>query len=80
METYSFMNTIEVTIDEPRPGWAVFRVPLSGFRKNMELERLPGLLDRSLSFWLQHRPTARIRAALPIVEDGFTTALHVWWE
>jgi hypothetical protein len=74
------MSPIEVTIDELRPGWAIIRVPLSEFRKNVELERLPGLLDRTLTTWLAARPDVRVRAALPIVEDGFTTALHIWWE
>jgi hypothetical protein len=74
------MSTIEVTIEELRSGWAILRVPLSEFRKNVELERLPGLNDRTLTTWLIARPDVKVRAALPIVEDGFTTALHIRWE
>jgi hypothetical protein len=74
------MSPIEVTVDEPKSGWAIIRDPLSEFRKNVELERLPGLLDRTLTTWLVARPEVRVRATLPIVEEGFTTALHVWWD
>jgi hypothetical protein len=74
------MGPIAVTITEPRTGWGIIRVPLSEFRKNVELERLPGLLDKTLTGWLLEHPRANIRAAMPIVEDGFTTSLHFWWD
>lgn len=74
------MSPIEVVIDESRPGWAIIRAPLSEFRKNVELERLPDLLDKSVTMWLAARPLAKVRAVLPIVEHGFTTTLHIWWD
>ena len=71
---------IQLVVEELRPDWVVIRAALSEFRKQVELERLPGLLDRTLTAWLQERPMLRVRSALGVVEDGFTVALHIWFD
>jgi hypothetical protein len=68
------MILINSRLEELGPGWIIVGVPLSEFRKNVELERLSWLLDRTLTMGLGARPNVRVRAAFLIVEDGFTTA------
>ena len=74
------MAPIDVVVDEIKHGWAVIRIPVSEFRKQVELERFPGLLDQTLTSWLSTRTEVRVRATLPIMEEGFTTVLHIWWD
>lgn len=68
-------------VAEERPGWlrlhAVFPTE---FQRQVELERLPGLIDRTLTDYLTKNPTIRVRTVLPIVDDGFTVAVHVWFD
>jgi hypothetical protein len=59
---------------------AVFRPSMTEFKKQVELERLPDLLSKSLSAWTLDRPDLRVRTAVGIVEDGFTAALHIWFD
>ena len=67
-----------IVVEEIRPDWVVIRPALSEFRKAVELERLPGLLDRTLTAWLTDHPRAKVRSALGLVEDGFTVTVHLW--
>jgi hypothetical protein len=41
---------------------------------------LPIALSQAFARWLRLSPAIRVRATLPIVEQGNTTAIHVWWE
>ncbi|HWE36576.1 MAG TPA: hypothetical protein VG406_08420 [Isosphaeraceae bacterium] len=74
------MSTLEIVVEEKGADYAVVRPSLSKFRMEMELERLPALLDRTLTYWLADRPSLRVRTVLPVVEDGFTVAIHVWYD
>lgn len=68
----------DYTIDrvEFRTGWACFQAGDSPPPK----DQLPGHLNQCLCEWLERNPDFRVRATLPIVEDGYTVAIHVWFE
>jgi hypothetical protein len=38
------------------------------------------IINRVMVNWLKENPGVRIRAALPITQDGQTTALHLWYD
>ncbi|MDR3635087.1 MAG: hypothetical protein P4L84_14880 [Isosphaeraceae bacterium] len=69
---------LRITVEELRPDWVTIRPELSDFRKMVELERIPNLLEQTLIAWLKGHPKAKVRAALGLVEDGFTIAVHLW--
>jgi hypothetical protein len=69
---------IDVVVDELAADWVMIHPVLSDFRKEVELERLPGLLNQTLIAWLRERPSAKVRSTLGVVEGGSTIALHVW--
>ena len=52
----------------------------AGITPTTDLRRVPRLLGETLIAWLSENPTVRIRSALPIVEDGNTVAIHVWFD
>lgn len=52
----------------------------SQFKKLAEMERLPILLSKTLFHWMSKNPQFRVRNTLPIVEDGYTVAIHVWFD
>ena len=52
----------------------------SQFKKLAEIERLPILLSKTLFHWMSQNPQFRVRNTLPIVEDGYTVAIHVWFD
>lgn len=43
-------------------------------------DELPFYLHRTLHDWLRRNLEFRVRAALPIVANGQTVALHVWFD
>jgi hypothetical protein len=43
-------------------------------------EELPLYLSQSVSAWLRQTPTLTVRATLPIVSNGNTIAVHVWFD
>ncbi len=45
-----------------------------------EPEQTPTLLHRTLCKWLKQNPHLRVRATVPIVEQGNTMAIHVWFD
>jgi hypothetical protein len=40
----------------------------------------PVFVSLTLEKWLKDNPTVRVRATLPIVKDGQTIAVHVWFD
>lgn len=77
----SEVGRVNIVIDELGPGWLRFRAVLaSDFQREVELERFPGLIDRTLTDFFRKRPGLKVRATMPIVEDGFTVAVHVWFD
>ena len=68
-----------VVITDPGPGPVVIQPALTEFRLAVEMERLLDLVGQTLADWPQIHRGVKVRAALPIVEDGFTSAVHVWY-
>ncbi len=69
---------VEAVVEEIAKDWVMIRPALSEFRREVELERLPGLINRTLIAWLRSRPAARVRSTLAVVGGGSTVAVHVW--
>jgi len=74
------VGRVEVVVEE-RPGWVrVYAVFQSEFQRQVEFDRTPGLIDRTLTHWLQGRPGLHVRATLPILDGGTTVAVHLWYD
>jgi hypothetical protein len=71
---------IVINVEEIAKDWVVIRPALSEFRKEVELERLPLLINKTLVAWLKERPSLKVRSTLGIVERGWTVALHIWFD
>lgn len=71
-------GTSKVSIDmlEMGPGWVFFQAG----KLPPPPEQLPYLLNRTLNSWLDANPSFVVRAALPIVADGMTVGIHVWYD
>jgi hypothetical protein len=57
-------------------GWVCFQAGA----KPPPLEQLPSFLNETFYNWLLRNPEFRVRATLPIVEKGYTVAIHVWFD
>ena len=68
----------KITINATRlgPGWLFFT---PGEHALSERE-IPHWLGRCLSDWLRDHPDARPRAVLPLVSDGNTVGIHLWYD
>lgn len=66
------------TIDriEMGTGWVCFR----GGDDPPPPAELPSILSEAMSEWLTRNSEFRLRTALPIVQDGHTMAIHVWFD
>ncbi len=75
------MGSIEIKVDRLGVGWiVVYAVLSSEFQSAVEIDRIPKLIHRSLNDWLARRPHVRVRSTLGLVEDGYTTIVHVWYD
>ncbi|MEX0718573.1 MAG: hypothetical protein WD066_18415 [Planctomycetaceae bacterium] len=43
-------------------------------------QQLPHLLSRTLTNWLEANPSLVVWATLPIVAEGTTVGIHVWYD
>jgi hypothetical protein len=59
------------------PGWVVIAASQSDPPPSDEL---PYALSQGLEQWLKSQPGIRIRSTLPIVKDGNTIGIHVWFD
>jgi len=68
----------QITIDriEMGIGWACFQAG----KKKPPADKLPGYLHHAFYTWLQRNQEFTVRAALPIIEQGNTVAIHVWFD
>ena len=64
---------VTVQFDRPRPGWVVLHIKEATVGLDLSLH-----LHRALTEWLTSNPGVRVRAALPIVTNGQTLAVHIW--
>jgi hypothetical protein len=66
-----------VLVSTQGPGWAVvYPSP----NDPPPPDQLPYHLSLSLEKWLKERPGVRVRTTLPIVKDGDTIGIHVWYD
>lgn len=68
----------QVTIDriDMGTGWVCFQAG----EKPPPPERLPVYLNETFYTWLKRNPEFTVRATLPIVQNGNTVAIHVWFD
>ena len=57
-------------------GWACFLA--SGTPPKPE--ELPLYLSKAVAAWMKQTPSLTVRATLPIVANGNTIAVHVWFD
>jgi hypothetical protein len=68
----------DVTIDRVQlgPGWCYFE---PGERPPSR-DELPKFLNQAVTDWLQANPSAVVRTTLPVVSDGMTSGIHLWYD
>lgn len=59
------------------PGWVVCAPSPSDPPPD---EDLPYALSQGLEQWLRLHPSVRVRSTLPIVKNGSTVGIHVWYD
>jgi hypothetical protein len=70
-------DQIEVERVELATGWAIFQAKPD---TDPRPDRLPFALGRAVTDMLRQTPTLTVRATLPIVSNGNTVAIHVWFD
>ena len=78
MEEQRLENETQITIDrvEMGTGWVSFQ----GGENPPSPDQLPLFLNDALSNWLSRNPEFRVRTILPIVVEGNTVAINVWFD
>ena len=77
----TFLGTVREMTSERRTVSLDYEAyPEMALKKLAEIERLPLLLSQSLAVWSSKRPNLKVRSTLGIVEDGYTVAIHVWFD
>ncbi len=78
MEEQQLENQNEITIDrlEMGTGWVCFQ----GGENPPPANQLPYFLNDALSNWLSRNPEFKVRTVLPVVVEGNTVAINVWFE
>ena len=68
----------EVTIDriEMGTGWVCFQ----GGEKPPPVDQLPYILNDAVTDWLTRNPEFKIKTVLPIVVEGNTMAINIWFD
>ncbi len=59
------------------PGWVLF---LASQTDPPPPDELPYALSQGLEQWLKAKPGVRVRTTLPILKDGNTIGIHVWYD
>ena len=67
---------IEIGVVEMGKGWVMFR---AGITPTTDVRRVPTAINEVMTAWLKERASLLVRATLPIVEEGNTVAVHVWF-
>jgi hypothetical protein len=71
----SSKGSINVTMQGP--GWVVV---YASQKDPPPPDQLPYALSQGLEKWLKGQPHVRVRTTLPIVKDGNTIGIHVWYD
>ncbi len=66
------------TIDrfDIRPGWVIFKAGKSAPPPDL----LPLMLSQTIGTWLRQTPHLVVKSTLPIVAQGATVEIHVWFD
>jgi hypothetical protein len=67
---------VNIVIHERGEGYII----LAPDRIDKLAEQTPIFLSRSLEAWQKENPACRVRCAAPIVNEGQTVAIHVWFD
>jgi hypothetical protein len=69
----------EFTLDriELGTGWVCFQ---GGEENPPAPEQLPVILNDAITDWLLRNPEFKVRTTLPVVVDGNTIAINVWFD
>ena len=43
-------------------------------------EALPVMLETAMQQWLEENPELFVRSTLPIIQNGQTIAIHIWYD
>jgi hypothetical protein len=69
-------SKVTILVHEKRPGYVI----IAPDRIDKLPAQTPIHLSLTLENWQKENPGVRIRAVCPIVDDGHTLALHVWFD
>jgi hypothetical protein len=78
VENQTTDNENQITIDriEMGTGWVCFQ----GGETPPSPDQLPFFLNDALAAWLRNNPEFKVRTTLPIVVEGNTVAINVWFD
>lgn len=62
---------------EMAPGWLLF---VASPTDPPPIDELPAALSQGLVQWLRAQPSIRVRSTLPMVQNGNTVGIHVWFD
>ncbi|MCH2130278.1 MAG: hypothetical protein MK179_14125 [Pirellulaceae bacterium] len=68
--------TITITLF-PEQGHAIF---YAEGESTPSAEELPQALGQALQSWMGDNPAVVVRSSLPIVQNGHTIAIHLWFD
>ncbi len=71
------MNEIKLDRIDVRPGWCLFK---ANEESSPPADKLPYYLHDCFQKWLLRNTELSVRTVLPIVKDGNTVAIHVWFD
>jgi hypothetical protein len=69
-------NKIEIESLDTATGWVIVQAKPES---DPSPDRLSYALNQSVVAWSQQNPTLSIQATLPIVSQGNTVAVHLWF-
>jgi hypothetical protein len=69
-------SKVEIVVHGKWPGYVI----ITPDRIDKLAEHTPVYLSQALESWQKQNPRCRVRCALPIVENGQTIAIHVWYD
>ena len=71
------MATLDTAVErfDVEPGYLIFRGTT-----NVPIEARPRFIESAIMRWQQQNPGLKIRTTLPLVSDGNTVAVHVWFD
>jgi hypothetical protein len=61
-------------------GYVCIEPELSDLPFPVELESIPDMLSMALRDRIRDHPAAKVRSALPVIANGYSVAIHVWFD